>query len=402
MPIPPGDESPRDSDAITEPEAISPDAAEALARLVESERRYRAIVATMQEGFMLLRADGVVTQVNPRAEQMLGRSAAQLTGGTSYDPRWTAVREDGSTFLKQDHPGPTVLRTGQPCSNVIMGVSRPDGTVAWLSVNAEPLFRIGESSPDGAVVTFRDVTRERDSDREKSEFVSQVSHELRTPLTSIKGYVELLLDDRRLTDEQREFLTIVTQNTERGIALISDLLDISRMETGRLKLALDTVNVRTLIQEVVGSLLPLTERKHQEVLIEVPSALLTAWADPQRVAQVVINLVSNAHKYTPDGGRIRVSANSDERNYVRVDVQDTGIGISAEDQAQLFKPFFRARNRVTREAGGTGLGLTVSRSLVDLHGGQMTVASQPGVGSTFSFTLPVPPPLQRRLRRADW
>jgi PAS domain S-box-containing protein len=365
------------------------------------QQLFGAAAAAMQEGLLLLDGRGAVVYANPGAEQILGRGAAELLGGPFPGPAWPGTCEDGTPLLSRDSPGATAIRTGRPCAHLVMGIPRPDGALVWLSTNAAPMPSSEGAAASGAVVTFRDVTQERDGDRAKGEFVSQVSHELRTPLTAIKGHVELLLDDPHLTDEQRESLRIVRQNADRGTALISDLLDLTRIETGRLRLALDAVNLRILIKEVVASFKPLAEEKNQEIWVDVPPTLRSAWGDPRRVTQVLSNLLSNAHKYTPPGGQIRVTAR-DELSWIRTEVRDTGIGISPEDQRQLFRSFFRASNRVTREAGGTGLGLALSRSLVELQGGRLTCVSEPGLGSTFAFTLPLPPPLQQRLRHVDW
>ncbi len=240
------------------------------------------------------------------------------------------------------------------------------------------------------------------ADRMKSEFVSLVSHELRTPLTSIKGYIDLLLDGDagELTGEQREYLGIVKNNAERLIALINDLLDVSRIESGKIELHCSPVDLTCLIHGVADSLRPSIEEKGQHLTLTLAdgheplpggrdgSPLPAVLADPDRVTQILSNLLSNAYKYTPAGGSISVRAYT-EGDYVRVDVRDTGIGLSTEEQSQLFTRFFRARNRVTQEVGGTGLGLSIARSLVEMHGGKITVSSSPGQGSTFSFTLPV-------------
>ena len=227
----------------------------------------------------------------------------------------------------------------------------------------------------------------QEANRLKTEFVSMVSHELRTPLTSIQGYAELMLEDERITEEQRESLTIVKKNSNRLLALINDLLDLSRIEAGRLDLHRTSLDLARLILEVAGSLRPLIEAKRQRLRLELGDALPAVWADADRVTQILTNLISNAHKYTLVEGSITVAAQRDD-GFVRVDVSDTGIGLSPEDQAQLFTKFFTAHHRSPQAGGGTGLGLVITRLLVELHGGRITVSSAPGQGSTFSFSLP--------------
>jgi signal transduction histidine kinase len=227
----------------------------------------------------------------------------------------------------------------------------------------------------------------QEANRLKTEFVSMVSHELRVPLTSIQGYAELLLENEQIAEEQCECLTIVKKNSERLLGLINDLLDLSRIEAGRVDLHRASLDLACLIREVAGSLRPLIEAKRQRLRLDLGDALPAVWADTDRVTQILTNLISNAHKYTLVEGSITVAARRDD-GFVRVDISDTGVGLSPEDQAQLFTKFFRAHDRSPQAAGGTGLGLVITRLLVELHGGRITVSSAPGRGSTFSFSLP--------------
>ncbi len=242
----------------------------------------------------------------------------------------------------------------------------------------------------GRLYAFRDVTREREADRLKSEFVSLVSHELRTPLTSIKGYVELMRDygGDTLSGRQRDFLAIVTRNTDRLAALIDDVLDVSHIDAGRIELHPEPTDVSLLVRGVADSFRPQFAAKRQQVRLVLPGDLPVVWADPDRVVQILTNLLSNSQKYTPDGGRIGVSARRDAGE-VRIDVRDNGIGLSPAERSHLFTRFYRAKNPASQGVGGTGLGLAISRSLVEMHGGQISVTSAPGKGSIFSFTLPI-------------
>ena len=227
----------------------------------------------------------------------------------------------------------------------------------------------------------------QEANRLKTEFVSMVSHELRTPLTSIQGYAELLLEDEQVAEEQRESLTLVKKNADRLLTLINDLLDLSRMEAGRLDLHRTRLDLARLIPEVAGSLRPLLEAKRQRLRLDLGESLPAVWADADRITQILTNLIANAHKYTLVDGSITVAARRNN-GFVRVEVSDNGIGLSPEEQAQLFTKFFRAQDRSAQAVGGTGLGLVITRLLVELHGGQITVSSAPGQGSTFSFSLP--------------
>jgi CheY-like chemotaxis protein/two-component sensor histidine kinase len=201
--------------------------------------------------------------------------------------------------------------------------------------------------------------------------------------------VELLLDEDAgvLTEEQCDFLGIVKKNADRLVSLVNDLLDVSRIESGRVELNREPMDVSDSIEQVVELMRPQIERKNQQIYVRVAGDLATVNGDPRRVVQVLTNLLSNAQKYTPDGGLIEITA-SNQGAFVRIDVKDDGIGMSAEDQAKLFQKFFRARNDATEAAGGTGLGLVITRSLVELHGGRIDVSTAPGQGTTFSVTLP--------------
>ncbi len=232
----------------------------------------------------------------------------------------------------------------------------------------------------------------------KTEFVSFIAHELRLPLTSIRGYAELILAGAagETTEQQANFLNIIRSNIERMVVLISDLADISRIESGHLKLEFKPLALSEIIAEVLKSLSRQIEEKQQALSIHIPDTLPQVWGDPTRLAQVLTNLVSNAYKYTPIGGQITISAEfNPESHYceealpvVRISVQDTGLGISQEDQRKIFGKFFRAADEQARAAPGTGLGLNITKYLVEAHGGCIWFESEFRQGTTFHFTIP--------------
>ena len=227
--------------------------------------------------------------------------------------------------------------------------------------------------------------RLREADRLKDEFVALISHDLRTPLTSITGYVELALEDE-LTDEVRGFLQVVSRNAERLLALVNDLLFVARLQTGEMSLDPADVDLAEVVRDGVRSMEPRAAAKRIALtssLEPVPRVLV----DRGRVLQVLDNLISNAIKFTPDGGSVHVSLGHDEDRLV-LEVADSGIGIAAQDQRRLFERFFRAENAVESQVPGTGLGLYISRAIAEAHEGSLSVRSEPGRGSTFRLELP--------------
>lgn len=226
----------------------------------------------------------------------------------------------------------------------------------------------------------------------KSEFVSLVTHELRIPMTSIRGYTDLLLKEMPgpLNDSQRQFLGTVRRNLDRMGVLIRDLSDINRIESGRMQLECQALNLHDVLESVCNDLQETINNRDQTLTLVFPEEETIIFADRTRVAQMATNLVSNANKYTPDGGDIEVRVSSeDKEGMARVDVIDNGIGISEAEQAKLFSQFFRGEANEVREQQGWGLGLSIVRKLADLQGGSVACHSEPGVGSTFSFALPL-------------
>ncbi|MBN1873419.1 MAG: GAF domain-containing protein [Anaerolineae bacterium] len=242
----------------------------------------------------------------------------------------------------------------------------------------------------GVVSVFRDITSEVEADRAKSDFVSTVSHELRTPMTSIKGYVDLLLMGSAgvLTELQTNFLNTVKSNADRLTGLVNDLLDLSRIETGRVELHLEELRIETLIEQVIDMLRPKAEEKDLRLYAVFPPDLPMIFGDASRLNQILINLVGNAYKYTPSGGEIGVYVYVRNR-MMQVAVADTGIGIGSENQKKIFERFYRVDDPAVMEVSGTGLGLSITVSLIQMHGGDIWLESELGRGSIFTFTIPL-------------
>lgn len=225
------------------------------------------------------------------------------------------------------------------------------------------------------------------ANRMQSEFLTMISHEFRTPLTSIMTFTELLLEGAagENNQEQQEYLTDVLESSQRLLNMVNDLLDLSRLEAGKIKLFRELVAVRDLVRDAERTLRPLLEKKGLTLQTELSADLPLVEVDPLRITQVILNLLGNAIKFTPEGGRVRVTARPDGDD-LEVSVSDTGVGIAPEDQERIFEAF---RQAGASRPEGSGLGLALARSLVEMHGGRIWLESRVGKGTTFRFTLPV-------------
>jgi signal transduction histidine kinase/CheY-like chemotaxis protein len=239
---------------------------------------------------------------------------------------------------------------------------------------------------DGVVWTVHDMTARAQLEKAKSEFVATASHELRSPLTSIKGFVELLKGaPENMSPRQIEFVDIILKSTDRLVDLVNDLLDVARIEANHVEINRRPIDVGEAVREVTDLMAPRIADKHQELGVYIAPALPLAMADAARVRQIVANLLTNAHLYTGDGGRIHVGVEPD-RAWVQIVVEDSGVGMTEEQQARVFERFYRGRGGSTP---GTGLGLAIVKSLVDLHHGQIEVDSELGRGTRFTVRLPM-------------
>ncbi len=341
--------------------------------------------------------------------------------GTAADSGWIAMVKDDEPVLILSTDGKHVLdplldpelieaalHEGQavhqqaPDSDadlLIVPVRREDQTLALVGVLRDQgvfgpeaegfLLRLADRAAV-AIENTRLYQTAQMADESKSQFVTIVTHELKIPMTSIRGYADLIRQGTvgPVTDEQVRFLDTIRTNVDRMAELVSDLSDISRIETGRLKVSLEAVSISDYLRETVANLRPQFDEKGQTVKIEIEADMPMAHIDRARLVQILTNLLSNANKYTPDGGSITIKGiRQDQR--IRVTVQDTGIGLSEAEQSQLFSQFFRSEQPEARAQVGWGLGLYVTRRLLELMDGEIGVESVLGEGSAFWFTLPI-------------
>lgn len=354
-------------------------------QVAQEKRRLDAILEFNGDGVAILDGAHHITTFNRALSRMTAVCAADAIGRKFEDVVPIANRRAGTTLDEAEANGWPLVGASTPL--FIEGdVARADGKLASVEINFAPLL-----GRDGQLVNIiasvRDITRFREADEMKSTFISIVSHELKTPVALIKGYASTLRRSDAKWDEDtlRDSLQVIEEESDRLARLIDDLLDASRIQSGNFKLAKVELDIDRLATDVVRRFQSQTA-KHT-LIADVPPDLPLVYADEARITQVLSNLLSNAIKYSPAGGEIRVTSKVTPLEVV-VCVSDPGGGIATEDQKQLFTRFFRANNALTRKTQGAGLGLYLSKAIVDAHGGRMWVDSDGKHGSKFSFSLP--------------
>lgn len=337
----------------------------------------------------------LVLYINPTGAHILGANdPSEIIGKPLLDfvhpDSLPLARERMALMLATPISVPAILERFIRLDGSVVDVEVVAASTVFRGVPAVQLyFRDNTERLKAAEDLRRAYERLKELDRLKQDFLNSVSHELRTPLTSIRGYTEFLQDEvgGPLGEANHDFVARIAEATARLERLVDDLLDFARMEAGAFKLAIRTASLTKKVRAITASLLPQAQAQRLEFEVELPDEPVIVAMDPDRIGQVLLNLLGNAIKFTPEGGRIglRVLPGPSE---VRVEVWDTGIGIAPTDQKRLFERFYQVHSSLTREAGGTGLGLPISKSLVEAHGGRLGFESELGKGATFWFTLP--------------
>jgi len=302
------------------------------------------------------------------------REGCEILGIRSvmFAPLLWETRGLGAIFVGREHVG--------PFSEKEMALARTFADQAVIAIQNARLFReIQEKSGQLEI-----------ANKHKSDFLANMSHELRTPLNAIIGFSEVLIDKMfgELNEKQADYLKDIHESGRHLLSLINDILDLSKIEAGRMDLDLSTFHLPTALSNAMTLIRERAQRHDIKLALDVDTRLGEFQADERKVKQILLNLLSNAVKFTPDGGRVDVIAKMDTTK-VAIAVKDTGIGIAPEDHAAVFEEFKQVGRDYTRKAEGTGLGLALTKRFVELHGGEISLASAPGKGSTFTITLPI-------------
>ena len=366
-------------------------------REIEEERKKdEALLTSIGEGVLAVDQTGKIILLNGAGEQITGYLQEELLNKTILETLglWNKEKQQ---IDDKDSPIDQVLKDGKTASIDEIYLKKRDGTLfpSYLSV---AVIRGADEKIMGAIVVFRDITHDLEVEQMKQELISIATHELRTPITGVKGYLDMILggDAGELNPDMKEMVTEVAKITQRLADLVDDLLNIGRIEQGRIEFRPVPTDLSKIIQEVIDEL-QIQAKDKKLILSYEKKTIPQVKADPERTRQVLINLIGNSIKYTEQGS-VTVSSDTKDKEVV-VQVKDTGLGISKEGQKKLFEKFYRVRTEKTRQVTGTGLGLWITKQLVEKQGGKIWVESEEGKGSDFSFSLPRPVPIYLEYNR---
>ncbi len=356
--------------------------------LREREELLHRIVETTADGIYVVDRDGKMTFANAALERILGATREEIARRAFNDQAWKITTVDGKPFPDELQPYAQVMRTKKPVYNVEQVVTCPNGTEVIVSINAAPLT---DASGEivGEVGTLSDITERKAVERLKNEFVSTVSHELRTPLTSIVGSLGLIMGGAAgaVSLQARAMLDIAHKNSERLVLLINDILDIEKIESGKMVFHFKPLDLLTVVEQAVEANRGYAEKLGVSFKLVERVNDATVNADDNRLIQALNNLLSNAAKFTPRNATVDVTVTRRDNTF-RVSVRDKGPGVSEEFRKRIFQRFAQADSSDTRQKGGTGLGLSISKVIVEKHGGHIGFESEIGKGATFYFELP--------------
>lgn len=349
--------------------------------------RWEAVFKFADEAIVIFDKEGQIAGFNPAAGKLTGHGDADVIG----KPFLSVVKpvSPEGVDLSAMSPIKQVLSEGELVAKSLQLIQTKAGNTVWTEISYSPIFDEA-GRPSSGIAVISNVQREREIEAIKSDFISIVSHELRTPLTAIKGFLSMLLqrDFGSLSDKQSHFLTRVYQTNQRMIGLVEDLLDMSYIESGKIKLKIAPLAVEPIISDVVTELASKGFERQIMIKVNRKHKLPLVLADEVRLRQILVNLVDNAIKYSLPGGEVVVDFHVHGSDLVTT-IKDQGVGISQANMERLFQRFGRIYNPMSMQAGGTGLGLYIVKNLVESHSGKIWVTSREGKGSRFNFSLPV-------------
>jgi two-component system sensor histidine kinase VicK len=350
----------------------------------EYQARTEAMLNSLGEGLIATDEHGAITMVNVYAMKALGYEEKDLIG--KWMPKTiVAVDQSGNPLDSLSRPVIKALTTGQTISSYSFYLTK-SGSVIPVHINVSPIIIGG--LPTGAIEVFRDLTREQQLDVAKDEFVSLASHQLRTPATAVKSILSMLAngDFGELTPVQRKYLDKAVISNDRQLQVIEDLLNVALVDAGRMELDLEYMDLDALMHDAITDLMSTIDRRHQTVQLQAPHQLKLL-ADHKKLRMAIDNLIGNASKYSAEGAMITVRLEQSGEQ-AKLHVIDQGVGIPSDMLPNIFAKFTRLPNEMSSKVGGTGLGLFLTRSIVEMHRGRLTVRSEEGKGSTFTISLP--------------
>ncbi|MEJ2071385.1 MAG: ATP-binding protein [Syntrophobacterales bacterium] len=351
-----------------------------IGEIIAEKRKSEAIIQSVDDGLVVVDEKLLVSDINPEAARIFGANRDDCLGKHILE----VVREEKLVdFIRQSLDSRTTPKI--PEGEDVFTAST-EGRSQHFHFSISPMRSPG-AEIKGVILLLRDITRLHELDRLKSEFVMTASHELRTPLTSIGMSVDMLLESAapKLTDKEKELLTVCHEEVQRLRALVNDLLDLSRIEAGKLEMAFEPVSPGFLGEQAVAIMKSQAEAKNLQLTLEVPATLPDVLADPTKIEWVLVNLLANAVRYTPEHGHISLKGES-IGGQVHFSVSDDGEGVPYELQSRIFDKFVQVKGAGSPE--GSGLGLAICKEIVRAHRGTIWLDSTPGHGSTFTFTLP--------------
>jgi PAS domain S-box-containing protein len=352
--------------------------AQLFAKVSKEQQQTQAIIQFMADGLLLIDDERTIVTCNPALAMMLGLHSSQIIGQKVDSPNLPpALAEITATTTQR-------ARTGVLSKEVTLETPRP----RTLQIFSTFVFD-GHGHPVGEVRVVHDITRERELEQLKDDFMSTISHELRTPLFSIQGFAQIMLEDDSLeAATRREFLTIVQAQAIQLGQMVNNLLDLSKFDEGKLEMETKPVAILDIIHQTILKLQGFAHQQKVKLVPNLPPALPTLLADGPRLEQVLTNLIGNAIKFTNAGGQVAIIASTTPTDLL-IQVKDSGIGIPAEALERIFSRFYQVEDRSERSARGSGLGLHIAQRLIKAHGGRIWAESEAGQGSTFCFTLPL-------------